>query len=301
MQFPLFIPDKVLIMNGYPPDISKTIELFDLTTKTSCILDATYPNDLVYLGVGGVVNDTILVCKGLGDTGNDCNAFQNNEFVASKSLNIPRYGAGGEITKNGLWITGGNDNTKLIKSTEFVTFDTALMGPDLPIPMAYHCMTRISDSIIAFVGGYEKDYLDTIYFFNEDSNSWLLGPSLKHKRAQHGCTTFSNYGKKYLIVGGGYDDAYLDSVEVLDLGSLTWIVGPNLPSNLGYFDMITSPDTTSVFIFGGWDTDTKKDEVYELQCTGEIDTCDWVLVQKLTYPRRVYTSIPLPRDSMSCP
>ena len=104
-----------------------------------------------------------------------------------------------------------------------------------------------------------------------------------------------------MIVGGGYDDAYLDSVEVLDLGSLTWIVGPNLPSNLGYFDMITSPDTTSVFIFGGWDTDTKKDEVYELQCTGEIDTCDWVLVQKLTYPRRVYTSIPLPRDSMSCP
>ena len=290
-----------MILNGYPPDISKTIELVDLTSKISCILNGTYPNDLVFLGVGGVVNDTILICKGLGDDGNDCNAFQNNEFIASKSLNVPRYGAGSIETQNGLWITGGNDNTKIIQSTEFLTFNSASIGPDIPQPMAYHCMTRISDSIIALVGGYDVDYLNTLYFYNEDSNTWTQGPNMKYKRAQHGCTTFTNFGKKYLLAGGGYDDAYLDTVEVFDLETLTWNAGPKLPTNLGYFDMITSPDTSSIFTFGGWDTDTPKDEVFELQCSGDLGTCTWVLVHRLMYPRRVYTSISLPRDSISCP
>ena len=53
-----------------------------------------------------------------------------------------------------LWITGGEDGAKSLKSTEFVFVNQpAIEGPDLPFAINGHCMVQTDSNTIFIVGG----------------------------------------------------------------------------------------------------------------------------------------------------
>ena len=64
-------------------------------------------------------------------------------------MTVGRLGFGTANLNGFLWVTGG---TSLTASTELVSTDSIVAGPELPIAMSYNCMVNLHDERIIIIG-----------------------------------------------------------------------------------------------------------------------------------------------------
>ena len=241
-------------------------ELLDLSTKSSCYVAPSFPYEM-YDGFGGLLGTNIaLICGGYdaqnGQKSDDCHFWdmENGEtFITSAPLLEPRHRGDSITTTKGLWVTGGlNANNVVTKTTEFVTLDESIVGPNLPEPISDHCLARINSTVIALIGGDTGTYSAKTYFFDERSQDWTSGPNMIEARYLHGCSVITNNGKQYLTVAGGYNNGKLDSLEFLEIGAETaaWVKGPALPEPISDFRMVLTADSLGLIAIGGYDDST---------------------------------------------
>ena len=284
-------------------------ELIDLDAKTSSYIKPSFPHGM-YIGFGGILNENILICGGFyGFRLQDCyfwNLRNGETFNQSFPLLEPRSEGDGVMTTKGLWVTGGRTNNGLSKTTEFITLDRVIPGPNLPEEICCHCLTRINSTVIAMTGGSSGPdrYSPKTYFFHEDSQHWTRGPDMKESRYRHGCSIINNAGKQYLIVAGGYNGERLNSTEFLEIGTLgtgtaNWVKGPILPEPMQEFRMVPTADSLGTIIIGGYDDSSMRsyrDEVLELKCETSLLFCTWSSILSLKSPRGELIAIPIARN-----
>ena len=56
------------------------------------------------------------------------------------------------------------------------------IGPHLPVPMAEHCVIKITDEKILFIGGDSQIGLDATLFYDIATETFSEGPRLNHGR-----------------------------------------------------------------------------------------------------------------------
>ena len=235
--FPIsFTVTKFLITSGKNVDngYQKTSEMIDLAIKSdsSCKNWAEFPKD-VYSATGGVIKDTVVICGGgiSGESFDECYSLNGKVATLITHMSIKRkYAASLVINKTSLWITGGwsSDTGKLV-SSEYITLEGSIPGPDMPIPIHSHALVAINKTVAMLIGGYGPITLPTVYYFEHEGKHWSQGPDLMQARLYHAAgivTDETTYDEFVIVTGGGYNGIKLDSTEILidnqwNLGKIT--------------------------------------------------------------------------------
>ena len=101
-------------------------------------------------------------------------------------------------------------------------------GPELPVPIAYHCMIATDYGIYSTGGRSDHNNVgiraDT-WFWDKNDGVWQNGPNLIEARHSHACGSFVFENTTILVVTGGTRSNV--STEFLELGgeNATWILG----------------------------------------------------------------------------
>ena len=106
----------------------------------------------------------------------------------------------------------------------------SLLGPELPEPFWYHCMTKYSEDEIIIIGG---DGPKTKTIMVDVPNGFIMneGPPLIHYRLGHACETFQLDGRTMVIVVGGLAGRYSNVTEIWDpMSQFGWQEGKLPPS-----------------------------------------------------------------------
>ena len=140
-----------------------------------------------------------------------------------------QYASVVQIDSNQTLIIGGY-NTKIyaLKSSELISSSGSQYGKDFPVTIWQHCTFKINSTHGLITGGVQDwKYSASTWFVDLATTTFTPGPTMKMKRAMHGCAAVHLGSKTYGIVSGGYNGKYLDSTEIIDLdqSSLTWTKG----------------------------------------------------------------------------
>jgi hypothetical protein len=146
---------------------SKKSEVFDLiNTKNTCKPLADFPVDNVYGSTGGLLDNKFpLICGGATDIPTyyqtnkkrylHCTVYGklSKSWSAAEKLSPNYYSASTVINGSTLWLTGGYGAKLVTKSTKFIDMTGARAGPDLPIPLLYHCVVLVNKTSAFVIGG----------------------------------------------------------------------------------------------------------------------------------------------------
>ena len=106
-----------------------------------------------------------VICGGYsggGDVGyensENCYILKNGEWNQFTKMSAKRrWAASVSLTKNGknaLFVTGGFDNSKNIKTTEFIYSDGVVeVGTELPEARRGHCVAKLDENRYLIMGG----------------------------------------------------------------------------------------------------------------------------------------------------
>ena len=113
----------------------------------------------------------------------------------------------------------GGWNDGQLASSEILDFNGSVEGPDLPIGIFRHAITKVNQSTSIISGGRTSavDYSDRTWYYNHDSQSFVVGPTLRHPRYLHGSSTVRDTITNSLlpVVTGGWNEVFLDTTEIL--------------------------------------------------------------------------------------
>ena len=78
---------------------------------------------------------------------------------------------------------------------------------------------------------------------------------------------------------------------------LCMYLGPNLPVEMGYHEMVASPNNQALYTFGnGYG---HQEDIYKFSCSGNINSCQWTKSNlKLKYGREECVAFRIP-DSLA--
>ena len=86
-------------------------------------------------------------------------------------------------------ILGGYGLEGKTSTTEFVYENgTSAIGPNLPVPVDYHCMVKLSETMIMIIGGRSElggastSYGANTYTYDTETQEFTTGPSLIYGR-----------------------------------------------------------------------------------------------------------------------
>ena len=127
---------------------------------------------------------------------------------------------------------GGFDER--IASSEFITIQETIQGPDLPYPVNNHALVAINDSFSMVIGGNcdcsPHLQTDNTFYYHHTEDVWTNGPSLVEKRNSHaaGLITDKVTEETFLVVTGGNTGSYTQeypsaSTEILQDDN--WVLG----------------------------------------------------------------------------
>ena len=181
-----------------------------------------FPANLTH-STAGFTADGPLLCSGYDYDKNDDSCYHINsatgQFEKTKvSLKSKRGFAASIVTNTGLWILGGNGNTRYFKSTELVSATGVEDKNPLPIALRDACIVKINATTGIFTGGWKEKALKSTYYLDLTNFNIKPGPDMISERYGHGCSSFTFNGHDIAIVSGGKADAnsYLDTTEYLD-------------------------------------------------------------------------------------
>ena len=144
------------------------------------------------------------------------------------------FGAGVVLNDNCLWVTGGIlhlennvQNIVQLKSTEFITFDGAIYGPNMQRALHGHCVVVINSTFSMIIGGYTENPEDSTFYFDHDKYEWINGQSLIQARYYHaaGIIIDEVTGEDFVVVTGGQTNAHDSSNSTEILMDTGWIAG----------------------------------------------------------------------------
>ncbi len=164
------------------------MDVFKLDQDNDIVIECAHllvppANALVFATGGVIIEQVAAICAGQFAVGGDtipndrCMILHDQDSdmsgFLSISLNMFRMGAASLVIDDGrtIWITGGFSSSnsagdvmsdQSVITTEFVSFETSNfstngMGPLLPVPLAHHCLERITPKVAILVGGQSTD------------------------------------------------------------------------------------------------------------------------------------------------
>ena len=230
-----------MVATGFPRAHSVKTEVIDLADETTtCEALEDHPIE-VNMASGGLLNDRVpLICGGFEGVNRLIVCYiagSANRDPVVKRLTPRSSSAAVTLNSHQLWITGGMDDSrsKYLKSTEIVddrtSFPPVVKGPDLPVPMAGHCIVQLNQSTILFMGG-APNFKKT-HFYNIETQTWTDGPDMNYGRLYSGCGMMQMAtGSSVVVITGGRKTEALtrSTTEFLKLGDpfgLRWSRGMN--------------------------------------------------------------------------
>ena len=131
--------------------------MIDLAIKSdsSCKNWAEFPKD-VDSATGGVIQDFVVICGGGMDVESFDECYSLNGKVATLITHMTAkraYAASLVINGASLWITGGWSSDTSIATSEYITLEGSIPGPDMPIPIYLHALVAINKTCSLLIGG----------------------------------------------------------------------------------------------------------------------------------------------------
>ena len=214
----------------------RTSEMIDLAIKSdsSCKNWAEFPKD-VDSATGGVIKETVVICGGgiPGESFDECYSLNGKVATLITHMSAKRaYAASLVINGASLWITGGwSSDTGTLATSEYITLEGSIPGPDMPIPVDLHALVAINKTCSLLIGGRTTGLvtIPTVYYFDREGQIWSQGPDLMQARKSHAAglvTDETTYDEFVIVTGGDYYGFFLDSTEILidnqwNLGKIT--------------------------------------------------------------------------------
>jgi hypothetical protein len=204
----------------------RTSEMIDLAIKSdsSCKNWAEFPKD-VDSATGGVIKETVVICGGgiPGETFDECYSLNGKVATLITQMSAKRqYAASLVINGASLWITGGysSDSGASGASSEYITLEGSIPGPEMPISIALHALVAINKTFSMVIGGAIPGavLIPTVYYFDREGQNWSQGPDLMQARIHHAAgiiTDETTYESFVIVTGGKYYGIDLDSTEIL--------------------------------------------------------------------------------------
>ena len=198
---------------------SRKTEVVNLAGQDICLNLEDFPIGL-YGGVGANINGTPVVCGGYDGSKslNKCYHFINGNWAETTTMRERREYATSIVYNNRMHIMGGYDGGRLA-STEILDGNGSEEGPDLPIAIYYHAITKVNQSTSIISGGRTSDAStsDRTWYYNHETQSFVEGPQLIHPRRRHGSATIIDTITNALlpVVTGGTDGNTMDTTEIL--------------------------------------------------------------------------------------
>ena len=190
------------------------------------------------------------VCGGIGG-GKTCLIYKDHhhQWMPWTDMGTSRYGASAlQIDPNHALIIGGADeNGYPLKTTELISSTGTKKGIDFPVTIGHHCSFKINATHGLVTGGWQDGSRSRSTWFVD--LTWTTptvtpGPTMKTRRAYHGCSIFKHGTKTFGIVSGGGRGLYwtnatnvqLNSTEIIDFDqeSPKWTEGMQDKSKLLY-------------------------------------------------------------------
>ena len=142
------------------------------------------------------------------------------EKEIATSLLEPRFAGASVVIENDstLWVTGGRSGSQGVftKTTEFVKLNQETTpGPNLTEQYMYHCIAKINETMVVFIGGYYTE-TSTLLVNIEDDFEMDLGPELLNERFNHACGTIQWNDTNLVIAVGGRTEISKNSTEIWD-------------------------------------------------------------------------------------
>ena len=127
------------------------------------------------------------------------------------SLLIPReFSADVLLDANSWWVTGGTGYGGALATTEIMRLGAFSRGPDLPWPMAQHCVTKVDETRYLFVGG-SGDAGNKTSIYDEVTGTWEYLNDMPRARSGHVCQAiYDVVNGLEVVVAGGFIDSTAD-------------------------------------------------------------------------------------------
>ncbi len=213
------------------------------------------------------------------------------EFADSDTFN--RVSAASSLI-GGVWLISGGYNNGLQASSFYWDGSLFRSGPDLPVPMGYHCQVTVSEtevffSRISFITGVD---VGPTYKLDWTSGGWTTLTSLpdtaRGKRFGDCGKYITPDGKVEIVsVGDGKSDIY--SVE-----SDEWRQGPDYTP---YISQVSTVQVGSTFWVVGGKYDSSVQSVSDVLMEYESDVGGFnLLPQKLKVARSRFSALIVPGD-----
>ena len=189
----------------------------------------------VNAATGGLIENTVMICGGrvLGSISNKCYSLTSHKATLVTHMSVARsYTASIVLNDNTLWVTGGYTDdgySTALSSTEKVTLNGIIPGPDLPMALRSHAMVAINTTASIVIGGLDGSYAASAstFYYNHNEGEWTVGPILMRARMAHaaGIVTDEVTDENFVAVTGGIDSGHslLYSTEILQDGN--WVQG----------------------------------------------------------------------------
>ncbi len=310
------LTEKLLVFGGLSPAELNSPEVFDLEDRAA---SCTWPTGLSYPFTahgmtGGILTESrLLVCGGARYGGvilDKCFALGTSNEV--DLITERKFAASILIDNDTLWVTGGDTDGATVKTSEYVTLEGALPGPELISNnegIDRHCLLKLSQSTAIVVGGRNNVYKPRMFSF--ETVTWTTLANLNDGRSDHSCGIIydKEIGSRILVTTGGYNwftSKTYASTELLaldgDIALNLWTFGPDLPEELQRSASVTTSDGFGFILIGGggyWGTGFYSKFIYKLECFSF--TCEWsVMEQELKTPRTYAFATMVPSSLVDC-
>ncbi len=310
----LFLIDKLFVMGGWTSSNNKFApEVHDLGSPKTCSSpDLTNYNFEAHGMAGGVVSQNhVIVCggnRGQGIIIDQC-SHVNDITTPPMPMTTERKFAAVILKDNDtLWITGGETDDGTVKTTEYVTLNGSVPGPDLKSKVDRHCFVKMNNSMAIMTGGrYNRP---KARMFSFETGDWTSMTNLNTARDSHSCGHVRDKitNETIVIVTGGWTgSATLSSTELLtikdiDDGTDFWMVGPDFPFPIQRAAGLVSSDGYSFILVGGggyWFDNFYSGAIHKIQCM--LGSCDWTLMeQELEIARAYLFAALIPKSLVVC-
>lgn len=290
----------------------KSNEVLDLTNNFDCqnLKDLEEGREGAAGGVLGL--DKMIICGGhdpenhTTSTTAQCLQITQEEIMDFGFMETERmFAASTNLDKETLWVLGGrNSNWQFTDSTEFIFANgTIVNGPDMPLPLFRHTMTKITDDSGILVGGdNESGFKKSTYFFDIPSMTWTPGPPLISARGLHTTSVIADQitGEKYVLVCGGKPEASCEYLSLKD--PFEWKFGGEIPHGRLYGHSAVTLDGV-VMVIGGYNQSLDKfeDSVYMVSMHNE--GLIWTKMDQTLKSERAHAvafHIPKPLELVTC-
>jgi len=203
-------------VEGYDPVINSWKAGPDLPVRLHHAAVVTYKGEIVVIGgwIPQGSDQSALISERVF-------ALRDGKWEPLPSLNRPRAAGAATVVGDRIIVFGGQDEGRLLRTTEVFDGRRWTEGADLPTPREH--LAAVSDGEFAYaVGGRDlgpDKNLATLERYDPEADNWQPLPDMPTARGGLGAVFAAG---KLFAVGGESPTGAMDEVESFDLGDKSW-------------------------------------------------------------------------------